>query len=386
MPDHKQPETRSETSAGQGDEGSSVAGESRKLRISDLLQKPFDIRSLALTGLFVLAVFYTMYFTRAILLPLVLALLLSQLFSPIVRTLARWKIPRMAGAALVLLAMCGSVGYGISILSVPAAGWLEKAPYGVSQLKAKIEPLLRKPMQRMAEASGEMSKIASQGQPQKPVVEVRQQSAISDLAFTRTPEFIGSALSMLILLYFLLGYSGVFLGKLVKVIPKFADKKKAVTIANDIEEKISAYLLNVTMINIGLGATLAGALFLLGMPNPLLWGVAATILNFVPYLGAFVGILTMTVAALLSFSSLAHALVFPGVYLVLTTIEGNFITPLILGRSLTLNPIAIVLSLMFWGWMWGIVGVILAVPILAVFKILCDHIEPLAPIGEFLSD
>jgi len=379
MPDHEQPETPPAKPE------DSTPAPPRRLRISELLQKPFDVRAFALTGLFVLAVFYTMYFTRAILLPLVLALLLSQLFAPIVRALARWRIPQMVGAALVLLALCGSVAYGISVLSTPAAGWLEKAPYGISQLKAKVEPLLRRPMQRMKEASGEMSKIGGQDQSQK-VVEVQQKSVISDLAFTRTPEFIGSTLSMLILLYFLLGYSGVFLGKLVKVIPKFADKKKAVTIANDIEEKISAYLLNVTMINIGLGATLAGVLFLLGMPNPLLWGVAATILNFVPYLGAFVGILTMTVAALLSFNSLAHALIFPGVYLVLTTIEGNFITPMILGRSLTLNPVAIVLSLMFWGWMWGIVGVILAVPILATCKILCDHIEPLAQIGEFLSD
>ena len=330
-----------------------------------------------------------MYFTRAILLPLVLALLVSQLLAPVVRALARWKIPQMVGSGLVLLFLCGVLGYGISFLAVPAMGWLEKAPYSVQQVQKKLEPLLKRPMQRMAEASGEMAKMtapAGADAAKKPVVQVEERSTLSDLAFVQTPEFIASALTFLILLYFLLGYHGVFLGKLVKVIPKFTDKKTAVAITNDIEAKISSYLVTVTMINIGLGCAIAACMYFLGMPNPLMWGAAAAVLNFVPYLGAFVGIMTMTLAALLSFDSLGHVLLVPGAYLVLAVLEGNFVTPFLLGRTLTLNPLAIVISVMFWGWMWGIIGVILAVPILATMKILCDHIDPLSSIGEFLSD
>lgn len=377
----------SDSAAPSTPEKETAKARAKRLSVIDLLQTPFDIRSFSLTGLFVLAVLYTMYFTRAILLPLVLALLVSQLLAPVVRVLARWRIPQMVGSGLVLIFLCGMMAYAVSFLAVPAMGWIEKAPYSVHQLQQKLEPLLKRPMQRMAEASGEMAKMTSSTDAsKKPVVEVQDHSTLSELAFVRTPEFVASALTFLILLYFLLGYHGVFLAKLVRVIPRFTDKKMAVSITNDIEAKISSYLVTVTMINIGLGCAIAISMYFLGMPNPLMWGAAAAVLNFVPYLGAFVGIVTMTLAALLSFNSLGFVLVFPGVYLLIAILEGNFVTPFLLGRSLTLNPLAIVISVMFWGWMWGITGVILAVPILATMKIFCEHIDPLTPIGEFLSD
>lgn len=349
--------------------------------------RPFDIRSFSLTGLFVLAMLYTMYFSRGILLPIVLAILMSQLLAPFVRTLARWHIPQMAGSGLILLTLCATVAFAFSFLIEPAEGWIDKAPEGLREIQAKLIPLLQRPIQKVSQASGEVDKLtAAAGASKKTVVEVQQHSAITTLLFQRTQGIVASMLTFLILLYFLLGYKGVFLKKLVKVIPKFQDKKLAVTIANDIEDKISAYLLTITLINCGLGCAVAVAMYFLGMPNPLLWGVAATILNFVPYLGAFTGIGCMTIAAMLSYDSMSYALMIPGVYLLIAIIEGNFITPMILGRSLTMNPVAIIVSIMFWGWMWGIIGVILAVPLLATIKILCDHIESLAPLGEFISD
>jgi predicted PurR-regulated permease PerM len=116
-----------------------------------------------------------------------------------------------------------------------------------------------------------------------------------------------------------------------------------------------------------------------------MWGVLVATLNFIPYLGALTGIICMTLGAVLSFDSLGYAMIFPASYLIIATLEGNFITPLVLGRSLTLNPVVILIALAFWGWMWGISGMILAVPILATFKIFCDHIDPMKPVGEFLS-
>lgn len=349
--------------------------------------RPFDIRSFSLTGLFVLATLYTMYFSRGILLPIVLAVLMGQLLAPFVRALARWHIPQMAGSGLILLSLCATFLFAASFLIEPAEGWINKAPEGLREIQAKLVPLLRNPMQKMTQASGEVDKITgAAGASQKTVVEVQQHSAVATLLFQRTQGFVASVLTFLILLYFLLGYKGVFLNKLVKVIPRFQDKKLAVAIANDIEEKISAYLLTITLINFGLGCAVAIAMYFLGMPNPVLWGVAAFILNFVPYLGAFAGISSMAVAAMLSYDNMGYALLIPGVYLLIAIIEGNFITPMILGRSLTMNPVAIIVSIMFWGWMWGIIGVILAVPLLATIKILCDHIESLAPLGEFISD
>jgi predicted PurR-regulated permease PerM len=355
----------------------------RQLRLPDLLRGPFDIKSVALTGLFVLAVFYTMYFMRAMLLPLVLALLLSYLLAPLVRLLGRIRVKPAFGAAIVLLSLIGVVIYGVSRLAEPAAGWLEKAPFSLQQIKQKLLPL-KKPMEKVAQASGELDKLTSPEEtPEKTVVVKR--NALADAFLTQTPEFIASGVVMFILLYFLLAYDGVFLTKIIKVIPRLAHKKRAVSIVREIEMQISRYLLTITLINIGLGTAVGLTVHLLGLRNPIMWGVLVALLNFVPYLGALTGIICMTLGAVLSFDSLGYALVFPASYLALATLEGNFITPMVLGRSLTLNPVVILIALTFWGWMWGISGMILAVPILATFKIFCDHIEPMAPIGEFMS-
>jgi predicted PurR-regulated permease PerM len=355
-----------------------------RLWMHDLMRRPFDVRSLASTGLFILAIFYTIYFMRSILLPLVLALLLSYLLRPIVRAAARLHIPPPLSAAVILLSFFGLIGYGISFLAAPAAGWLEKAPYSLQQFQSKLVPL-RGPMQNVAKASGEIEKITTpDAQQAKPAVEVKRHP-ISDAVFLRTPELIVSAVMLVILLYFLLANDGVFLTKLIKLLPRLADKKRAVSIANEIETHVSRYLFTVTLINVGLGCVVGTAAGLLGLPNPAMWGAMVAVLNFVPYLGALTGIICMTLGAVLSFDSFGYALVFPAVYLLIATLEGNFITPWVMGRSLTLNPVMVVLSLSFWGWMWGIAGIILAVPILAAFKIFCGHIKPTEPIAEFLS-
>jgi predicted PurR-regulated permease PerM len=358
-----------------------------RLRIGDMLQRPFDIRSIALTGLFLLAVFYTIFFVRSLLLPIVLALLLSYLLRPIVRALVKVKINPLVGAALLLLTLVGSVGYGVSFLAVPAAGWIEKAPYSLKTLQQRLRPF-KKPMEKVAQASGAFENLtaptATPAASPTQTVEVKQHP-LTDRLMVGTPEFLIGTLTTLILLYFLLAYDGVFLGKVIKLMPTLSDKKRAVMIAHEIETQVSRYLFTVTVINCCLGLAVGTAVGLLGLPNPLMWGALVAILNFVPYLGALTGIVCMTLGAVLSFDHFGYALIFPACYLLLATLEGNFITPFVMGRSLTLNPVLVLLSLTFWGWMWGIVGVILAVPILAAFKIFCSHIESMEPLAEFIS-
>ena len=353
-----------------------------RLRIAELLQRPFGVRSIALTGLFVLAVFYTVYFMRSILLPIILAVLLSYLLRPIVRGLAHLKIPLPVGSAFVLIGLLALVGYGISALATPAAGWLQKAPEGLTALQHKLMPV-KKTVAQVTQATGEIEKLASTNAETK-AVELKRHP-ISEMFFTRTPEFISSAVLSVILLYFLLVHDQVFIAKLIKLLPTLSDKKTAVGIAHDIESHVSRYLLTITAINACLGLAVGTAVGLLGLRNPVMWGVMVALLNFVPYLGALTGIVCMTIGAVLSFDSLGYALIFPAVYLALGTLEGSFITPWVMGRALTLNPVMILLSLTFWGWMWGIVGIILAVPILAAFKIFCGHIKPMEPLAEFLS-
>src|SRR6266700_5605906 len=174
-----------------------------RLRIAELLQKPFDVRSIALTGLFVLAVFYTIYFMRSILLPIVLALLISYLLRPIVRGLAQIKIPLPVSAALLLIGFFGLIGYGISVLAVPTAEWLEKAPTGFAELQRKLLPV-KKSVAQVTQATGEIEKLATADAETK-TVEVKRHP-ITEMLFIRTPEFIVSAVLFSILLYFLLVY------------------------------------------------------------------------------------------------------------------------------------------------------------------------------------
>jgi predicted PurR-regulated permease PerM len=353
-----------------------------RVRMADLLQTPFDVRSVALTGLFILAIFYTIYFLRAVLLPVVLAWLLSYLLRPIVRALSRIKMPPLLGSALILLALLSIVTLGVSALAAPAADWLTKAPSGLQELQHKLMPMKRS-IAQVASAGAEIEKLATPNSSSK-VVEV-QRHPITEALYVRTPEFVSSMVLLVILLFFLLAYDGVFIGKLIKLLPNFSDKKRAVSIAQDIESQVSRYLFTVTIINCCLGIAVGTSVGLLGLPNPVMWGAMVATLNFVPYLGALTGIICMTIGAILSFDSLGYALIFPAVYLGFGTLEGNLITPWVMGRSLTLNPVLILLSLVFWGWMWGIAGVILAVPILAAFKIFCAHIKPMEPLAEFLS-
>jgi predicted PurR-regulated permease PerM len=188
-----------------------------------------------------------------------------------------------------------------------------------------------------------------------------------------------------LLLYFLLAAGDLFLEKLVKVLPQFGDKRKAVQIARAIESSISTYLLTTTVINVSEGALVALALWALGLPTPFLWGAIVACLEFIPYIGMLVGIALLTFVGLATFPSLSHALAGPVVFMLISFLQGNLVSPLVMSERMTLNPVALFIGLAFWWWVWGIVGVLLAVPIMAAFKIVCDQIETLAPVGEFLG-
>jgi len=353
-------------------------------KLQDLLQGPFGVRSIALTGLFVLAVFYTLYFGRAFFLPIVLALLLSFLLSPVVRGLKKLHIPEALGAALAILGLLGLLVLGAVELATPAYEWMGQAPQSLRKIESKIRDL-KKPVQTVSKATEQVEKIAKvSGQDGAPRVQVTTES-LGSRVLSKTTDLVSSAVVMFILLYFLLASGDLFLRKLIKVTPNLEDKKRAVEIARQIETEVSTYLATITLINVVLGLAVWGALAWIGVPNPLLWGVLATFANYIPYLGPILMVAVLSMVGLLTFPDFPRVLVPPGAFLGLHFLESFLVTPLILGRRLTLNPVMIFLGLTFWGWMWGITGAILAVPIMVVFKIFCDHIESLAPVGELLG-
>ena len=340
---------------------------------------------IALTVLLVLSIFYTLYFARAILLPVVLAVLLALVLSPLVKALARIRIPEPLGAAAVVLALLFAAGFGVSKLAEPAAQWIERAPATLGELEGKLRKL-KKSVEGVSKAAQKVEEMATvDAQPkEKQKVQVATPSLAGKL-LSGTQTFLASAAATIVLLYFLLAAGDAFLLKTVQLIPTLADKKRAVAMVRTVESDMVRYLSTATCINAGLGAVTAIAMYLLGMPNPVLWGVMVALLNYVPYLGPFVGLIVLTIVAILTFDSLGDAMLVPGVFSVLVILEGQILTPFILGRHLTLHPVIVFLAMLLWGWLWGVVGALMAVPILMTFRIACNHAPSLAPVGEFLS-
>ncbi len=350
--------------------------------LASLLGEKADARHVALVGLFVLAVLYTLHLAQAFILPIVLSILLDFLLSPVVRVLRRIGIVEPIGAAIVVLGLLGVVGYGGYRLAGPAAEWIGRAPESTAAVQQKLRSL-RKPVERVTRAAEEMEK-ATDVDRKTPVVQLKGPGLTKQL-FGGTTAFMGAAMVVIFLTYFLLAVGDLFLQKLVTVLPQLKDKKKAVTIARETEAQISVYLFTTTVINIGVGVVTGIALALVGMPNPVLWGVLAGVLNFIPYLGAVINTVILGLASVVTFERTSDALIPPAVFLGLNLLESNLVTPLILGKRMRLNTVALFIGLIFWWYLWGITGAILAVPIMAAFKIMCDHIESLAPVGEFLG-
>jgi predicted PurR-regulated permease PerM len=217
------------------------------------------------------------------------------------------------------------------------------------------------------------------------LVALKQQSLLQIL-FSQTPGFLAKAVVLGVLCYFLLAHGELFIRKTVKLVPTFQDKRRVVEIAREIETSISRYLTSVTLLNLGLGTCVGVAAALLGLPNPIMWGGAAFLLNYIPFIGSACGIVLIGIASFMQFENFWYAILAPAAYLCLNSLESNFVTPHVLGRWMTLNPVAIIVSFLFWGWLWGVGGVLLAVPILAATKIFCDHIAELAFLGEYLGE
>jgi len=353
-------------------------------KLGEALRDRIEVRSIAITGLFVLAVLYTLFFARAFLLPIVIAVLLDFLLSPMLRALKRVRIPEPVGAALVLLVLLGALGAGVYSLADPAQQWMTKAPQSMAKVQSRLRDL-RRPVEQVTrtaeqvEAATEVSKTG----PQEVVV---RGPRLSERLFGTTQSLLTGAMETVILLYFLLAAGDLFLQKLIKVLPLLRDKKKAVAIARETEASISTYLFTVAVVNVGLGLAVTLVMLLLKMPNALLWGSLAALAEFIPYIGATVMLALLAMAGLVTFPTLGQALLVPGAYLAVDVLQANFISPMVLGRRLTLNPVAILVGLVFWWWIWGVGGAFIAVPLLATFKIFCDHIEALAPIWEFLGN
>jgi predicted PurR-regulated permease PerM len=342
---------------------------------------------LVLLLIFVLLLFYTLYFARDLVMPMLLALVLTLIFTPIVRFLGRFRVPEPLSAAIIVLGLLGGFGLGAYTLSDPLAYWLEQGPRIFPEIERKLH-ILKEPVKELQKASKEVEKMASVEDEEEaadiPKVVIQEPASNAEI-IGGIGLFLTQVVIVVGLLYFLLASGDLFLQKLVQVLPSLSDKKRGVEIVRRIQADVSTYLLTITLINVGLGVCIGVAMYVVGLPNAALWGVMAALLNFAPYVGALVGVGVVTVVSLLTFDTLTPVLAAGLSYLFLTTLEGQFVTPSLLGRRLTMNPVVIFVTVVLWGWLWGAVGLLIAVPLLVTFRVFCEYVEPLSAVGQFLG-
>jgi predicted PurR-regulated permease PerM len=346
------------------------------------LPLPSDPKTMFLGGLFALAMLGAAIVAREIVVPFVFAILLKLLLQPAFRILERLRIPQTISALVLILTLFGTVvGLGTAISS-PARTWAAKLPEGVPRLQERLH-FLRDPvdtLQRFLQQVEDFGETAP-----SPISASTQGPTLLSKLFTGGRSFATGFFTTVLFLFFLLVSGDIFLHRLVEILPSFRSKRQVVEISQQIESDVSAYLVTITIMNAAVGIATAAAMWVTGVGDPILWGTVAFFLNYVPIIGTGFGVLIFLLAGFLTHETLWQALLPAGLYFAFHLIEGEAVTPMLVAKRFTLNPVLVITSLAFWFWMWGIPGAILSMPMLAITKIICDRLKPLAAFGHFLE-
>jgi predicted PurR-regulated permease PerM len=352
----------------------------------DEMPLPSDPQTVFLGGLFLFALLAVLYVAAEIILPVVLAIILKLLLQPLVRLLERIRVPRGIAAAFSVLLVLAVLAGTVSALAGPASSWAAKLPEAIPKLRENLS-FLNRPLDAVQSMMHQLDNLgggAAEGAGQAQAPQIHSSSMIGVL-FSGTASATAGLFTTLLVLFYLLVSGETFMRRFVEILPRFRDKRQAVEISLHVERDISAYLLTVSLINGLVGVATGCVMWLCGVANPVLWGVLAFMLNFVPILGPMIGIVLFLMASVLSLGVTWWALLPVGLYFGVHIVEGEMATPMLLARRFTINPVAVILALIFWYWMWGVTGAILAVPMLAITKIICDELRPLKALGHFLE-
>lgn len=313
---------------------------------------------------------------RPVLLPLTLGLLLALLTWPLVRLLMRAHVPRAASSAVVVLVLVTTILGAVYALSGPAADWIVRAPVALQTVEYKLYPLKR-PIEQIKEASDAVRDATSMDKgPSGDNLKVEvTKPGVVETVISAAPQALVQVGVTVVVLFFFLAWGDGFMQRTLALFNDDSLRSKADRLLRDVRLDISHQLLTITLINIALGATVSLMLFVLGYPNPVLWGATVALLNFAPFVGAMVALPGLAIVGLVSFDTFTPVLIATVGFAVLTTVEGYFVTPAVLGRRLSLDPLAILLALMVWGWLWGAVGLLMAVPLLVCARIIWQSIN-----------
>ena len=326
----------------------------------------------------VLAIIYTAYFAAPILVPFSLAILLAFTLAPVVRVQKSIGIPAPVGSAVALAITVGVLVLIVFMLSAPATEWASNVPTHVQKLKRKIREI-QIPFEPVKEASEEVEKLADEvGENVDNAMDVRiKPPTVLGSALSNAPRILATFVATVFFLYFLLAAGSRLTSKLVRLSPYSVDQQRLTELARSIQQNVSRYLLTVSLINVSLGVVTGLWLWWLGIENPALWGLIVAVMNFAPYVGAVLSAILIAIVSLLQFENLISPLMAVGGYVVFSTLEGQMITPIVLGRRLALSHYVLFTGIICFGWLWGILGALMAVPMMVTAKIVCENIPEL---------
>jgi len=342
-----------------------------------------DLKTVFLGGILIILLLAVMNLASEIIVPIVLAFVLKLVLQPVMRFASNMHIPHILSALIIVIMLLITFAGFATALSGPISSWGEKLPNNFVQLRQRFD-FLSKSVKKTRKIIFQAEDLTKSSGPKIMPVEV-QGNSLSDRILSSTQTFAKGFFITLIVLYFLLASGDTFLRRLVEILPRFKDKRQAVDISQHIEHDISKYLLTITIINIFVGIATGLTMWIYGIESPVLWGVIAFLMNYIPSLGPLSACGLFLLVGLISIDGSYIAFLPAVFYLLIHITESTVITPIILAKRFTLNPVLVIISLIFWFWMWGVVGAILAVPMLAIIKIICDRIQTLTALGHFLE-
>jgi predicted PurR-regulated permease PerM len=317
----------------------------------------------------------TLYLAKPVIVPLLLAVVLALCLAPAVDGLVHLRAPRAVAAAVVLVGVLIAITALLNTTWAPARAWLDSAPQTMTAIEAKVRPiqLLMGKLDRIGQSARHLAG-AYQAHAQTPATGATAPVALSTEAMTVVPTAIATAAMVVALVYLLLAFGPEWIRRLQ--LSHSADMaRSSVVLTRAIRLQLSRYLASIALINVGVGLAVALLSRLCGLPNPMLWGTLAALLNFVPYFGPFCTLIILIAVGLVNLETLPQVLLLAGGFLTVTFFEGQIIQPLVLGRRLQLNPIAVLLAMWLLWALWGVAGVVLAVPLLLTIKVLAAHIK-----------
>lgn len=339
----------------------------------------------ALGILALLAILYTAYLAQNLIAPVTAAVVGSFILMPLMRAAPFRFLPHALSAAIMVAAILGALAGAVYMLAEPIAQWTARIPLAVEEFKERSQEI-SEPVEAMRRASEQVQELAKvRGGAEEPTAVVVKEPPLLEQVMEVAGQKGTSFLIFIVLLYFLLATGELLRDRIIRSAHRLTDKEKARRILRSIEREISTYLFSISFINAGLGLCIGVSLWALGLPNAALWGVVAALLNYVPYAGAVAGMALTTLVALIAFDDMSRVLAVPAIYFLWNLIESQFVTPSVLGRRHTLNAAVVFLSIVFWGWMWGVIGAVLAVPILVIMNTCFAQIEGLRKFSMFID-